>query len=330
MLKHDPTPWLLSQEGGSALRARRSVGLEREGDSEAVRREVQRLAGSQLTDGSFGHSPMQTAGVVCLLADLGPELSTSVLSRAAEFLFGVLQSQPGYDRPRPVRPGALATPCDLGGFFGPYGHRNLPEVMADGAREMNFYRTFEPLLGPKSPVRAARRSSLDRAGPVSCYAWGLIPLSYTIEALSRAGRTRDPRIKPAVNALLGAQRASGGWCRNLGGHPSCTLHALRAIGALPGLRLSTHAERALDFMQATWRRVSLFPALQAVARFDSAARALISDMFVEVADRQRKNGTFGTPCQVERVAAVLAAKHVLDKEKRHPTKASSRRPGGRG
>lgn len=327
MLKHDPTAWLLSREGPAALRARRSLGLDRPGDGEAARREVAGLARTQLADGSFDHSPMKTAGATCLLADLHAEPADEAMSRAGEFLLGVLAAQPGQAAAASLRPGTLTTPCDLAGFFGPYERRNLPEVMSAGAREMNFYRQFEPLLGPKSPVRAVPRSSLDRAGPGSCYAWGLIPLSYTIEALFRAGRASDPRMTPAVNALLAAQRASGGWCRNLGGHPSCTLHALRAIGAGRRLRRSRHAKRALEFMQRMWRRVGLFGALQAVGRFDlPAGRPVLRDMLAEAARRQRKNGSFGTPCQVERVAAVLAAVGVLNGKPARARKAAGPGP----
>jgi hypothetical protein len=320
VLKYDPIPWLLSQEGESAVRARRSLGLEREGDGEVARRMAERAAKSQLADGSFAHSPMKTAGVVCLLADLAPEIATRVMSRAAEFLVEVLASQPGYERARGVQPGELTEACDLAGFFGPYEARNAPEVLARGAREMNFFRQFEPLLGPKSPVRARRRSSLDRAGPGSCYAWGLVPLCYIIEALCRGGFGADPRLRPAVNALVGAQRKSGGWCRNLGGGVECTIPAIRALGVHPRLRQSRFAEAALGYVRATqsggagrkaesrWRGSRLFAALEAVARFDLAiAKEIIGAGLKAAARHQRRNGTFGTPCAVARVAAVVAA-----------------------
>ncbi len=43
-------------------------------------------------------------------------------------------------------------------------------------------------------------------------------------------------MAPAVNALLGSQRESGGWCRNQRGHPACSLFALSALGVHPELR----------------------------------------------------------------------------------------------
>jgi len=211
--------------------------------------------------------------------------------------------------------------------------------MADGAREMNFYREYEPLLGPKSPVRPERRSSLDKAGPASCYAWGLVPLCYIVEALSRGGFGGDPRLEPAISVLLGAQRESGGWCRNLGGHPNCTLPVLRALGACPRPPLADHVERALEFMGGSWQETSLFSALHAVAPFSSpTARTLIRSMLAKAGQRQQRNGTFGRPCQIERVAAVLRAMQSLEKAEEKPnpvarTGKGTRRPrdpGGSG
>lgn len=311
MLEHDPIPWLEQQEGEDAVRARFSLGMENDRDDEIRRSIVERLTDSQLPDGSFDHSPMKTAGTLCLLGDLRLR-SVGVVSEAAEFLFNVFQSQPGYSRTIQVQPGALAKPCDLGGFFGPYEARNEPDALTYGAREMNFLREYEPILGPKSPVRAQRRSSRDRVGAGSCYAWGLAPLCYIIEALSCTGFHADHRLEPALSVLLGAQRESGGWCRNLAGHAKCTLYSLRAIGSHPELRVSTHAERALGFMHESWKQASLFPSLQAVARFDStAAHVLLEKMISEAARKQRKSGTFGRPCQIERVTAVLAAQQSL-------------------
>jgi hypothetical protein len=319
VLNHDPLPWLIAQEGLPALRARRRLGLHREGDAEAVRALEAQLAAEQRTDGSFEDSPIVTAGVLNLLDDLQATHSDRTVARGASFLFSVLRSQPGYGRAAGILPGSLETPCDLGGFFGPYENRSQPEVMAWGAREMNAYRQYEPLFGPKSPVREAPRSSRDRAGPSSCYAWGLIPLSYTVEALCRAGYAHDKRLQPAVRALLGAQRESGGWCRNPGGHPTCTLHAIRALGAHSELRQSEYAERTLRLMRAVqhgarhgtsrwWSGSNLFAALQAIAAFDlPLARQILGDALGTIAPYQRKDGTFGTPCPVERVAAVLLA-----------------------
>jgi hypothetical protein len=224
------------------------------------------------------------------------------------YLLAVLGSQPGYARARDVEPGSLTTPCDLGGFFGPYEDRNQPEVMAYGARETNYYRQYEPLLGPKSPVRGIRRSSYDRAGPASCYSWGLIPLSYITEALCRAGCAHDGRLRPALSALLGAQRESGGWCRNLGGHPTCTLYGIRVLSAHPTLGESEYADRALALVRAHWKRLNVYAVLQAVAAFDlPVAHEIVREALDILAPRQRKNGTFGGPNDAARVAAVLVA-----------------------
>ena len=321
MLKHDPIPWLLSQDGRAAVRARRSLGLERQGDERAVRQIARQAARSQQADGSFSQSPMKTAGMVCLLADLATEASASVVSRAGEFLFGILHSQPGYEKAGSLRPGELTEPWDLGGFFG----EATPLTPAQGAREVNFYREFEPLLGPKSPVRWQRRSSFDRVGPPSCHLWGLVPLCTIIEALCRAGFHADPRLRPAVSVMLAVQRASGGWCRNPGGGFECTLPAIRAFGAHPRLRRSSSAEAGLRFLRASqssphsrdrsrWRGCNLFAALHAAARFEFPVATEIIEAGLEAAaQRQRRNGTFGTPCPVERVAAVIAASRRLEK-----------------
>ena len=315
MLPYDPVPWLMAQEGLSALRARRRLGLERAGDDLAVAEVEVVLSGEQGSDGSFADSPMRTAGVLDELSDLRGRLSEGIIDPGASFLFSVLAAQSGYARAQEVAPGSLTDPCDLCGFFGPYEARADADVIARGAREMNHYREFEPLLGPSSPVRSVRRSSYDRVGPTSCYTWGLIPLCYTIEALCRAGYSDDPRLEPAVDALLGAQRESGGWCRNLGGHPTCSLHAVRAVGVHPRLRLSMHAERALRFMRAaqgSWRGNYLFAAAQAVARFDQPmAGETIREAFYSIAGRQRRDGAFGGAHAVEKVAAALVAMRAL-------------------
>lgn len=323
MLTYDPVPWLMAQEGLPALRARRLLGLCREGDAKAVRALERELSRVKSRDGAFEGSTMKTAGVLNLLDDLKATGSEELIAASASYLIAVLESQPGYEWARDVRPGGLRTPCDLGGFFGPYEDRNWPEVLARGAREMNFYREYEPLLGPKTAVRGVRESSLDRPGPSSCYAWGLIPLCYTIEALCRAGHAHDERLQPAINALLGAQRESGGWCRNLAGHPNCTLHAIRALGSHPQLGRGAHADRALKLIRATqrastrrlagwWRGSNLFAAIQAIARFGTPiAGEIIRHALAALAPRQRKNGTFGGPCRVERVAAVLVAARAV-------------------
>ncbi|MCW4021100.1 MAG: hypothetical protein NWF14_07740, partial [Candidatus Bathyarchaeota archaeon] len=272
---------------------------------------------SQLSNGSFDQSLLKTTGVLNLLADLKPLSSKILIEKASSYLLSVLEAQPGYDRAKSVKPSSLEMPCDLCGFFGSYEDRNRPEVLALGAREMNFYREFEPLLGPKSAVRAVRRSSLDRPGPSSCYSWGLIPLCYTIEALCRAGYAEDPKLKPAINVLSGAQRESGGWCRNLAGHPNCTIHAIRALASHPQLKHGTHAEKALRFMHMTqhasadrrkrwWGGSNVFAAIQAVAAWDiPVAQDIIHSSVAGLAHRQQKNGTWGRSCRTERVAAVL-------------------------
>lgn len=309
---HASIAWLMAQDETAAVRARRLLDLHADGDEQHVRDLVQQLVRSQQSNGGFDSSPMKTAGVVALLADLRPANAEPLVDRAVSFLLSVLKSQPGYERATRVEPGSLQIPCDLCGFFGPYGDRGEPGVVADGAREMNAYREYEPLLGPKSPVRATPRSSRDRVGPGSCYSWGLIPLCAIVEAICRAGSGADPALAPTLAALLGAQRQSGGWCRNLGGHPKCTLHALRAIGAHPRVGSSHEADSALAFMARTWRRVNVFTALHAVIPFGTPmAHALIRDMLREAEVRQQPNGTFGKPCQTERVAAVLLARQKL-------------------
>jgi len=310
----DLTTWLLRQTGETAIRARRALEIERDGDTQYVREMIDNIAVLQQPDGSFDFSPMQTAGVVNLSVDLlSAGARHPLFPRAASYFFNVLMRQPGYAGAVAVSPGSQREACDLCGFFGPYDTRNLPETLAYGAQEMNEYRVYEPLLGPKSPVRSERRSSLDRAGPSSCYAWGLIPLCYIIEALCRAGYAEDARLAPALNVLLGVQRQSGGWCRNLGGHPSCTLHALRALGAHPKLRESIYAEKALAFFRSSWSRVNLFAALRAVAAFDlPIAKETIHEILAILLPRQHSDGTFGAPCRIERVTAVLAACKVVN------------------
>lgn len=316
-LPYDPVPWLMAQNGLAAVRARRFLGLHRDDDEETVKSIELEFSKSQLPNGSFDQSLLKTAGVLNLLADLKPFSSKTVIQKASSYLLSVLEAQPGYDRAKSVKPSSLEMPCDLCGFFGSYEDRNHPEVLALGAREMNFYREFEPLLGPKSAVRAVHRSSLDRPGPSSCYSWGLIPLCYTIEVLCRAGYSEDSKLKPAINVLLGAQRESGGWCRNLAGHPNCTIHAIRALASHPQLKHGAHAEKALRFMRMTqhasgdrrkrwWGGSNVFAAIQAVAAWDTpAAQHIIRSAVAGLAHRQQKNGTWAGPCRIERAAAVL-------------------------
>lgn len=326
MLSYDPIPWLMAQDGLPAVRARRILGLTRDGDDEEVRAVARRSARSQRADGSFEGSLMKTAGVLNLLNDLRADADKKLIAAASSYLFSVLQSQPGCGRARSLKPGGLTAPCDLCGFFGPYEDRAKPEVLAHGAREMNFFREYEPLVGPGTRVRSQRRSTLDRAGPGSCYEWGLIPLCYALEALYRAGYADDRRIQPATNVLLGAQRQSGGWCRNLGGHPSCSVHAIRALGSHHKLRKGKSAQRALELVHAVQRGAKgqgakralsgnrLFAFIQAIASFNlPIARDVLRDALEALAPKQRKNGTFGTPCTVERVVAVLVATRRLER-----------------
>lgn len=312
MLSYNPVPWLMAQEGLPAVRARRCLGLEREGDAAFVRDLMVGLEGEQRANGSLADSPMRTAGTLIMLADLRTEGRETLVEGGATYLFSVLAAQPGYGRVESVLPGSLTTPCDLGGFFGPYEDRNDPQVRAFGAREMNHYREFEPLLGPKSPVRETPRSSRDRAGPSSCYAWGLIPLSYVVEALCRVGYAEDGRLQPALRVLLGVQRESGGWCRNLGGHIGCSPHPMRALSAHSTLRQSPSTGRALRFLHANWQARDPYAILRVAAAYDlPAAREVAREVLAHVAPQQRKNGTFGTPHRIERVAAVLAGLALL-------------------
>ena len=312
MLPYDPVPWLLRQEGLPAVRARRLLDLCHKDDDKYIRSLVDRYAAAQDTDGSFDRSLFKTAGILNCLNDLNTTSAKNIITAGSAYIFSVLQSQPGFKIADDVTPGSLTTPCDLCGFFGPYEARNEPAVMAQGAQEMNYYRKFEPLWGPQSVVRATPRSNYDRAGPSSCYAWGLIPLSYTIETLCRAGYVGEERLRPAINALLGVQRKSGGWCRNLGGHPVCTPHAIRVLGAHPGLRKSDVALRALSFIRGKLKGKGIFTGLQAVAAFDlPLAREIIHEELSKLAPKQRKNGTFGSPHSVERVTSVLVACRAL-------------------
>ena len=324
MLTYDPVPWLMAQTELPAVRARRLLGLHFVRDEEVVGTVERKLAKEQLPDGSFERSPMKTAGVLNLLDDLRATGSQALISAGVSYLISVLESQPGYERATSLRPGSLRSPMDLCGFFGPEQDRWKPEVLARNAREMNFYRTYEPLLGPKSPVRGERRGSFDRPGPGSCYTWGLVPLTYTIEAICRAGHANDARLRPAIAALLGAQRENGGWCGCGVGAPSCTLHAIRALGAHPELGRSEYAKRGFEILHVSesppkqsevGQRIGTghYALLQASAAFDMPiAREISRDGLAMIVPRQQKNGTFGTPCRVERVAAALHAERALE------------------
>jgi hypothetical protein len=310
MLNYDPVPWLIEQEGLSAVRARRLLDLHSEGDEQTISTLECAFAKSQSHDGSFDQSIMKTAGILNLLNDLKSEDLEKIIAKGVLYLMSVLESQPGHELAQNVKPGGLATPLDLCGFFGRYENQRQPDMMALGAREMNFYREYEPLFGPKNPVRDVRRSSFDRVGPSSCYSWGLIPLCYITETLCRAGHSHDERLQPAINILLGVQRDSGGWCRNLGGHPNCTIHAVRVLGVHPELRQSHYSERAIKRLQEI-PHSNVYATLQVLSRFDlPIAKEVIHDILANIIPRQRKNGTFGADLKIERVVAVLLALKV--------------------
>jgi hypothetical protein len=125
------------------------------------------------------------------------------------------------------------------------------------------------------------------------------------------------RLHPAINVLLGVQRESGGWCRNLGGHPGCTPYAIRALGAHPVLRESTFAQRALKFIRGKLKGRSVFTGIRAAAAFNLlVAHEIIREELNKLAPKQRKNGTFGSPHSVERVASVLVACRAIEFKKK--------------
>ncbi len=69
-------------------------------------------------------------------------------------------------------------------------------------------------------------------------------------------------------------------------------------------------------MQRSLVGVNLFVVVQAAAMFGlPVAREIISDALAILAPRQQKNGTFGSPCKIERVAAVLVAARALKEDK---------------
>lgn len=315
MLCYNPVPWLVQRDDRPALLARRRLDLFRQDDASAARAWCQEMIGEQCEDGSWCGSLLATAGAVKRLCELRVPQGQPAQRRGCAYLIDQLLHQPG-GATRSM--GRLTTPCDLGGFFGPYDQRGDPQRIAQGAVEMNHYRVFEPLRGPQQPVRHMARSSRDRPGPSSCYAWGLIPLCYTLEALALAGLALDPRLRPAWSALLASQRQSGGWCRNLGGHPNCSLHALGAISAHPSLYQGETAQRLVAFMTRSrgretswWRGTHLFAVLEVFARLDMlVAQALANAILVDLAPRQRRDGSFGGPHAVERVAVAIAAQRM--------------------
>lgn len=105
MLTYDPIPWLMAQQGLPAVRARRLLRLRRHEDEEAVAALQLELARDQLADGSFEQSPIRTAGVLNLLDDLCASDPEALIAAGASYLISVLESQPGYERARYLRPG---------------------------------------------------------------------------------------------------------------------------------------------------------------------------------------------------------------------------------
>jgi hypothetical protein len=304
----------MRQNGDDALRARRALGLARAGDDQTAGKLVDRLVSTQRSDGSFDGSPMRTAGVLLLFADLSVDRAGPSVVQGGRFLLRVLEAQDGYVRAADRPAGwTIRTPRSLCGFFGPYSARNQPEVLAAGAREINAFRELDPLFGPARPARTAARSSYDRPGPGSCYAWGLMPLSIIAESLCRSGYALDRRLVPALNVLLAVQRDSGGWCRSLTGHPKCTLFALRALAAHPELRGSNQAAAALKSLVGR-KHPSPYQILHVASLFDLIeARELARERLVVAVARQKPDGTFGRPARVERVRAVLAAQRLLQR-----------------
>ena len=69
----------------------------------------------------------------------------------------------------------------------------------------------------------------------------------------------------------------------------------------------------LKFMRSSgWRGVNVYGGIQAIAAFESPiAREIIRGKLPDILSRQRKNGTFGSPCKIERVTAVLVASNAL-------------------
>jgi hypothetical protein len=280
------------------------------GDQDAAVALAERLTLDQRSDGSVGGSPLRTAGTVLCLVDL--DVPAGAVEEAAGFLLDLLEAQPGYARAVSVAPGELTQPCDLCGFFETYACRTDPAARRVGSAEMNALREIDPLIGPRAPVKAAATSARARVGPGSCYSWGLIPLAYITEALCRSGHADDPRLTPALNVLLGAQRRSGGWCRNPGGHPKCTLYAVRALAAHPDLRTGPQAEAALRCVARFPIRTFRFAYLDALARFEHpAAHSAMQHILSAVTRQQRPDGSFSGPCRVERAAAALLASRAL-------------------
>jgi len=86
MLPYDPIPWLLEQEGLPAVRARRILDLNREGDEEAIHALISEYVALQNADGSFDGSLMKTAGRLNLLSDLNFVSADTMISAGTDYL----------------------------------------------------------------------------------------------------------------------------------------------------------------------------------------------------------------------------------------------------
>lgn len=85
MLTYDPIPWLMAQEGLSAVRARRLLNLGKREDEEVVAALRLQLPWEQQADGSLELSTMKTAGVLNLLDDLKAAGCEELIAAAEEY-----------------------------------------------------------------------------------------------------------------------------------------------------------------------------------------------------------------------------------------------------
>jgi len=75
-----------------------------------------------------------------------------------------------------------------------------------------------------------------------------------IKALCRSGYAEDEEIKPAVNSLLGAQRQTEGWRRNLSGHP---IYSTAVRGGIESLSEPSKSQEALKQAQSIIRSIKM-------------------------------------------------------------------------
>ena len=78
----------MAQEGLGALRVRRMLALEREGDEPAARALVNELSIAESREGLFADSPMKTAGLLNLLDDLCAGGTEALVAAGASYLVG--------------------------------------------------------------------------------------------------------------------------------------------------------------------------------------------------------------------------------------------------